>query len=110
MNTMCALFLVLGLFVVPGRLHAAAEHADHAVKADVVSAEAEEAVPADIAKPVEVGNKICPVGGEAVGTMGDIVKHEHNGKVYNLCCEMCIKDFDEDPAKYSTIAEDEVKG
>lgn len=58
--------------------------------------------------PVEVGNKICPVSGEKVGGMGDVVKYEHNGKIYNLCCAMCAKDFKKDPEKYSKIAEDEV--
>jgi YHS domain-containing protein len=57
----------------------------------------------------EVGNKICPVSGEKVGQMGDIIKIEHNGKMYNLCCAMCQKDFSKDPDKYSKIAEDEVK-
>ncbi|MBF0503842.1 MAG: TRASH domain-containing protein [Candidatus Omnitrophica bacterium] len=42
--------------------------------------------------------------------MGDHpVKFEYNGKIYNLCCPMCIKDFKTDPEKYSKIAEDEVK-
>lgn len=58
--------------------------------------------------PVEVGNSLCPVSGEKVGGMGDVVKYEYNGKVYNLCCAMCAKDFKKDPEKYSKIAEDEV--
>ncbi len=60
------------------------------------------------AASMDIGNKICPVSGEAVGTMGDVVKYEHNGKVYSLCCDMCKKDFKKDPEKYSKIAEDEV--
>ena len=62
---------------------------------------------------VEVGNKICPVSGEKVpapgekGEMGEAVKYEYNGKIYNLCCPMCIKDFKKNPEKYSKIAEDE---
>lgn len=67
---------------------------------------AKEAVEA--VQPVEVGNKICPVGGEEVGQMGPAVKHVYNGKIYNLCCAMCAGDFDKDPEKYSKIAEDEV--
>ena len=66
-------------------------------------------------KVVEVGNKICPVSGDKIpapgekGTMGDEpVKYEYNGKIYNLCCPMCIKDFKKNPEKYSKIAEDEV--
>ncbi len=58
---------------------------------------------------VEVGNKICPVSNEEVGGMGDVVKVEHNGKAYNLCCAMCEKDFAKDPDKYAKIADDEVK-
>ena len=66
-------------------------------------------------KAVEVGNKICPVSGDKIpasgekGTMGDKpVKYEYNGKIYNLCCPMCIKDFKKNPEKYSKIAEDEM--
>jgi len=58
---------------------------------------------------VEVGNKICPVSGEKVGEMGEVIKYEYNGKIYNFCCEMCIKDFKKDPEKYSKIAEEEAK-
>lgn len=58
--------------------------------------------------PVEVGNKICPVSGEKVGEMGEIVKYEYKGKVYNLCCAMCVKDFQNDPEKYSKIADEEM--
>ncbi|HBO97515.1 MAG TPA: hypothetical protein DE315_00670 [Candidatus Omnitrophica bacterium] len=57
---------------------------------------------------VEVGNKICPVSKEKVGEMGEAVKYEYNGKIYNLCCPACKKDFAGDPEKYSKIAEDEV--
>ena len=59
---------------------------------------------------VEIGNKICPVSGEKVGgAMGDPVKFEHNGKIYNLCCTMCAKDFEKDPEKYIKIVEEEMK-
>ena len=66
---------------------------------------------------VEVGNKICPVSGEKVpapgekDAMGDkAVKIEYKGKIYNLCCPMCIKDFKNNPEKYSGIADKEVSG
>ena len=69
----------------------------------------------DSTKAVEVGNKICPVSGDKIpapgekGTMGDEpVKYEYNGKIYNLCCQMCVKDFKKNPEKYSKIADDEV--
>lgn len=51
------------------------------------------------AKTVEVGNKICPISGEKI-VMGKEGKVEHNGKTYNLCCQMCEKDFKKDPQKY----------
>jgi YHS domain-containing protein len=64
------------------------------------------------AQPLEVGNKICPVSGDHVagGKMGSKpVTFEYKGKIYHLCCPMCIKDFKKHPEKYSKIAEDEVK-
>ncbi len=81
-------------------------------EADAPAAPAEEVAATEVPatdEPVEVGNKICPVSGEKVGGMGDIVKQEHNGKVYNLCCAMCAKDFSKDPEKFAKIADDEVK-
>lgn len=57
---------------------------------------------------VKVGNKICPVSGEKIEGMGKSITYEYNGKVYNLCCSMCVKDFKKDPEKYSKIAEEEV--
>jgi len=65
------------------------------------------AVFAEEAALVEVGNKICPVSNEAVGTMGDVVQVEYDGKLYNLCCKMCAKTFKNEPEKYSKIAEAE---
>lgn len=61
------------------------------------------------AKP-NVGNKICPISGKEIAKMGDGkgMQIEYNGKIYNLCCGMCTKDFNADPAKYSKIAETEV--
>ena len=66
-------------------------------------------------KAVEVGNKTCPVSGDKIpapgekGTMGDNpVKIEYKGKIYNLCCPMCVKDFKKNPKKYSAIADKEV--
>ena len=46
---------------------------------------------------IDVGNKVCPVGGDKVSGK-DFVEHE--GKRYGLCCSMCMKDFLKDPAKF----------
>ena len=76
--------------------------------ADQKSTSTPTAAPNQVGKIMEVGNKICPVSDEKVGGMGDIVQIEYNGKIYNLCCPMCKKDFNKDPEKYSKIADDEV--
>ncbi len=61
---------------------------------------------------IEVGNKLCPVTGNPVNdkSMGEPVKYEYNGKIYTLCCQMCVKDFKKNPLKYSAAAEKEVSG
>ena len=65
-----------------------------------------EAKTEEATKPVEIGNKICPVSGEKVGQMGEIVQVEYKGKMYNLCCSMCLKDFNKDPETFSKKAEE----
>ena len=47
--------------------------------------------------PMDAGNKICPVGGEAVA--GDSFV-EYEGKKYGLCCPACAEEFYKDPQKY----------
>lgn len=65
----------------------------------------------DIKNLPNVGNKLCPVSGNPVddGSMGEAVKYVYNGKIYNLCCSMCVKDFKKNPEKYSAVAEKEIK-
>jgi YHS domain-containing protein len=50
--------------------------------------------------PVNAGNKICPVTAEEIGEGMEQVTYEYKGKIYNLCCEMCIDKFKKDPDKY----------
>jgi YHS domain-containing protein len=59
--------------------------------------------------PIGIGNKICPISGKPVEKMGGPVEIEHNGKLYNLCCKMCAKDFQADPEKFMKKAEEEMK-
>lgn len=47
----------------------------------------------------EVGNKFCPVSGEEIKEE-EAVKVEYEGKIYNLCCKMCVEEFKKDPEKY----------
>lgn len=47
----------------------------------------------------------CPVSGEALGAMGDAVIVSAEGRDVKLCCKMCVKKFDADPAKYLAIVD-----
>lgn len=114
MNKRFLTLTMTGLLTAP-LAWAAGEHAghDHAQDQTAVTEETNMATgEADkAAQPVEVGNKICPVSNEKVGQGGmEAQKVTYKGKVYNLCCAMCEKDFNKDPEKYSKIAEDEVRG
>ena len=92
-------------------------HSDHAFAYEgkehdenMVSMRAIQQTVTTTSQAVEVGNTMCPVSGSKVndGKMGEAVTYEYHGKIYNLCCKMCIKDFKKDPEKYSKIAEKEV--
>ncbi len=54
---------------------------------------------------MKVGNRICPVSNQFIPE-GDEVEYEYEGKIYNLCCKMCAKDFKKNPEKFSKIAEE----
>ena len=62
---------------------------------------------------MEVGNKICPISGEKIKE-GKEFKVEYNGKIYNLCCSMCEKDFKKDPEaaikKLSMMEQEKMEG
>jgi len=51
----------------------------------------------------------CPAkGGGRIWDKGKSSKFEYNGKIYNLCCAACEKDFKKDPAKYIKKVEKEM--
>ncbi len=112
MNTK-SLILALAILGVSASLVLAQESSDKAIGSSKIVVVDD----SDPTKAVEVGNKICPVSGDQVpapgekGEMGDHpVKIVYKGKIYNLCCPMCIKDFKKNPKKYSAIADKEVSG
>ena len=120
MNTKCLILAlaVLGLSAGVVLAHEGMEHkkgmeaADHAKQADMnQSTDMRVATDEDIRDLPNVGNKLCPVSGNPVddGTMGEAVKYVYNGKIYNLCCLMCVKDFEKNPEKYSSVAQKEVE-
>lgn len=97
--------LGLGLSLFPQNIFAH-EGMDHMESSEAVGAVAS-GPQGDLASLKEVGNTICPVSGDKVGQMGEAVKYEYNGKIYNLCCPMCKKDFANDPEKFSKKAEEQ---
>ena len=42
----------------------------------------------------------CVVSGEELGAHGDPYVHEHNGTTVKFCCEPCLDEFSDDPAKF----------
>lgn len=52
-----------------------------------------------------VQNKICPVTGESVDSMGGSIPVLANGYTISVCCEGCISNVQKDPAKYLAIAQ-----
>ncbi len=51
--------------------------------------------------------KTCVISGDELGgKMGKPIKVTSNGTDVYLCCKMCKKDFDKDPAKYVKMVKD----
>ncbi len=63
----------------------------------------------EVLSVVEVGNKICPVSGKKTDAMGLVVPYEYKGKIYNFCCEGCVRAFKSDPEKYIKIIEEQME-
>jgi len=57
---------------------------------------------------VNVGNKICPISGEKISEKTKAT-YEHDDKIYNFCCPMCIDTFKKDPEKYINKVNEELK-
>lgn len=55
--------------------------------------------PARLAYPLDY----CIVTGEALGSMGEPVTLEHEGREIRFCCGSCVKKFKADPQKYLTL-------
>lgn len=44
-------------------------------------------------------NTICPVSGEKLDETAKLT-YEYKGKVYALCCQVCLEEFKKDPESY----------
>lgn len=61
-----------------------------------------------LAKATPLNNTICPISKEKIGNMGMAVPVIYKGKIVNLCCNGCPKDFAKDPEKYMKIVNEEL--
>jgi hypothetical protein len=53
----------------------------------------------------EAANKICPVSGDPVASVGKPVYDSYCGKPVGLCCKECAKRFRKHADKYGPLAE-----
>lgn len=53
---------------------------------------------------------VCPISGEALGTMGDAYDYVHAGRLVRLCCSGCIDKFKADPAAALATLESKSSG
>ena len=53
-------------------------------------------------KPVDVGNKVCPVTGDKINPKNNVT-YEYQGKTYHFCCPMCVPEFRKNPEKYIEV-------
>lgn len=53
--------------------------------------------PEQAAAAVPVGNRICPVSGDSLGSMGAPVHVVYKAKLVGLCCSGCPSAFGKDP-------------
>ena len=54
--------------------------------------------------------KTCVISGDKLGEMGKPYVFEYKGREIKLCCKNCLKDFNENPAKFvKKIEEAEAK-
>jgi len=51
-------------------------------------------------KPKHYTLKTCIISGDKLGEMGKPYVFEYKGREIKLCCKNCLKDFNENPAKY----------
>lgn len=53
--------------------------------------------PEQVAAATPVGNRICPVSGDSLGSMGAPLHVVYKGKLVGLCCNGCPGAFGKDP-------------
>lgn len=75
-----------------------------AIAALVANASAE-----DVTKSDPYPLSTCIVSGGKLGSMGEPVMYDHEGREIRFCCKGCAKAFRKDPAKYLTKIHEALK-
>jgi hypothetical protein len=50
--------------------------------------------------PATLPGNVCVVGGEELGSMGEIAEFNYNGNIIKFCCAHCIPDFKRHTEQY----------
>lgn len=58
--------------------------------------------PQQLAAAAIARQKICPVSGQPLGSMGEPVAVDVNGQTVYACCTQCLPAIESDPAKYAS--------
>lgn len=66
----------------------------------------------DAHRPSSVANrtvtqKLCPVTGEPLESMGGSIPVEANGETIYVCCQGCVRAVEKDPATYLAVVRNE---
>ena len=64
-------------------------------------------IPSPPADGVARSQKLCPVTGEPLGSMGGSIPVSANGETIYVCCQGCVKAVNKDPEKYLAIVRSE---
>lgn len=54
-----------------------------------------------------ITQKLCPVTGEPLDSMGGAIPVKANGETIYVCCQGCVKAVNKDPKKYLAIVRSE---
>ncbi len=50
----------------------------------------------------------CPVSGQELGSMGDPLVKEYDGREVRFCCNGCVPKYEEDPAQYNEKTDEKI--
>lgn len=97
--TIVLLTISTALYAGEGKSASSKTHKSNATTSGTVSTKA--------AKPVN--NTICPITGEAIGSMGEGVTVTYKGHEVKLCCSACKAKFMKDPEAALKKAQESAK-